>query len=195
MVRVSILQTFLIRASWSFYRRCEQLGARIAVVGSSKSNVEAAAHFLATNRVMPVCFQCVLSPAVVTALQKASLWEVGSVDLLGRRLWTASECLQVMAPLVEANTMSPRNALDIGCAQGRECVWLALRGCWDCVCGIDVVSTKLERFKDLMTRHGVRFACRALLANVTKTGDEQIYLRGSNGFSLVHVSRCIVCVH
>ena len=124
-------------------------------MGASKSNVEAAAHFLATNRVMPISFKCVLSPAVVTALQEASLWVVGSENVLGRRLWTASECLQVMAPLVEAHTMSPRTALDIGCAQGRECVWLALRGCWDCVCGIDVVHTKLERFEDLMSRHGV----------------------------------------
>lgn len=163
------------------------LGARIAVVGDSQREVEAASNFLCTNRVMPVSFQCVLSPAVVDALKNNSLWVPGAPDPLGRRLWTASACLRVMAPLVEANTLSPRTALDIGCAQGRECVWLALRGLWHRVCGVDVVRAKLDRFQCLMSRH--RAACHAALADITKLSNEKIFMHGSNGFSLVHVSR------
>ena len=198
---------------WSRIHELPPRGVPIAVVSDSGDQVHAVSDFLNQTRVMPIVFCMVLSDGVVQALTDLNLWtslekqpRLPATDCshnrdyprisfslnLGRRLWTASHCLRTLAPLVERETIghSTRAALDIGCAQGRECVWLGMRDSWDVIVGSDVVQAKLDRYEDLSQRYSTRATMVALLANVKRAeDDEKVLACAPSGFSLVHVSR------
>ncbi|WP_128429518.1 class I SAM-dependent methyltransferase [Streptomyces cyaneus] len=73
-----------------------------------------------------------------TALRAAEFWEARYRD--GGRLWSGRP-----NPLLvrEASGLGPGNALDLGCGEGADAVWLASRG-WQ-VTGVDIAHTALER--------------------------------------------------
>jgi SAM-dependent methyltransferase len=76
--------------------------------------------------------------AETPAPQAAEFWEARYRD--GDRLWSGRP-----NPLLvrEASGLAPGKALDLGCGEGADAVWLASRG-WR-VTGVDISHTALER--------------------------------------------------
>lgn len=58
----------------------------------------------------------------------------------------------------ETAVLAPGRALDVGCGEGRNSIWLAERG-WE-VTGIDFSQVALERARALAARRGVEVAWR-----------------------------------
>lgn len=189
---------------WNRIHELPPRGQPIAVISDSWEDLNSASQFLGTTRVMKIVFQILLHEDVIRALAKEAFWvrpdkrNITPYSKLGRRLWTASQCLRILISKVEEVTCPPRTALDVGCAQGRECVWLATRQGWDVVVGSDVVRTKLMRYNDLSSRYDTKARCVAILADIRKAEDDKKVLASQgpvlgadqqSGFSLVHVSR------
>ena len=111
------------------------------------------------------------------AAQAGCAWERGAAHLTSRQLWSASPLLTEAAPLIEAMIRTTQRgggdagadfgaALDLGCASGRDCVWLARRG-WRTV-GVDYLPKMLERFRALVDVNGVAQRCVPLQGDVEK---------------------------
>lgn len=65
-------------------------------------------------------------------------------------IWTAQANRALMA---EAEALQPGRALDIGCGEGRNAVWLATKG-WE-VTGVDFSSVGLEKARQLAEAQAV----------------------------------------
>ncbi|MFE6622437.1 class I SAM-dependent methyltransferase [Streptomyces sp. NPDC057740] len=72
------------------------------------------------------------------ALNAAEFWETRYRD--GGRLWSGRPNALLVR---EASDLVPGTALDLGCGEGADAVWLASRG-WQ-VTGVDISHTALER--------------------------------------------------
>ncbi|MET9831169.1 class I SAM-dependent methyltransferase [Streptomyces sp. NPDC006385] len=72
------------------------------------------------------------------ALRAADFWEARYRD--GDRLWSGRPNTLLVR---EAGDLAPGTALDLGCGEGADAVWLASRG-WR-VTGVDISRTALER--------------------------------------------------
>ncbi|KUL24629.1 class I SAM-dependent methyltransferase [Streptomyces regalis] len=72
------------------------------------------------------------------ALKAAEFWEARYRD--GGRLWSGRPNSLLVR---EASGLEPGSALDLGCGEGADAVWLASRG-WQ-VTGVDISHTALER--------------------------------------------------
>ncbi|MFC8241970.1 class I SAM-dependent methyltransferase [Streptomyces chartreusis] len=72
------------------------------------------------------------------ALKAAEFWEARYRD--GGRLWSGRPNKLLVR---EASDLTPGSALDLGCGEGADAVWLASRG-WR-VTGVDISRTALER--------------------------------------------------
>ncbi|MDF3148256.1 MULTISPECIES: class I SAM-dependent methyltransferase [unclassified Streptomyces] len=73
-----------------------------------------------------------------SALKAAEFWEARYRD--GGRLWSGRPNSLLVQ---EASGLRPGSALDLGCGEGADAVWLASRG-WR-VTGVDISHTALER--------------------------------------------------
>ncbi len=73
-----------------------------------------------------------------SALKAADFWETRYRD--GGRLWSGRPNALLVR---EAGDLPPGTALDLGCGEGADAVWLASRG-WR-VTGVDIAHTALER--------------------------------------------------
>lgn len=71
-------------------------------------------------------------------LKAAEFWEARYRD--GSRLWSGRPNRLLVR---EASDLAPGSALDLGCGEGADAVWLASRG-WR-VTGVDISRTALER--------------------------------------------------
>lgn len=69
------------------------------------------------------------------------------------RLWSGNPNPSLVA-LVERLPLG--RALDLGCGEGADCVWLAEQG-WE-VTGVDISATAVERGRTLAAQHSVRSA-------------------------------------
>ena len=97
-------------------------------------------------------------------------------------IWTAQANRALMA---EAEALQPGRALDIGCGEGRNAVWLATKG-WE-VTGVDFSSVGLEKGRqlaeaqavevdwvlaDLRTYHPARQVCDLVIVLYLHLGPE-----------------------
>ncbi|MGI5372860.1 class I SAM-dependent methyltransferase [Streptomyces sp. CA-251387] len=82
------------------------------------------------------------------ALQAAEFWETRYRD--GSRLWSGRPNALLVR---EATDLAPGSALDLGCGEGADAVWLASRG-WR-VTGVDIAHTALERAASHAAEAGV----------------------------------------
>ncbi|MDO0917740.1 class I SAM-dependent methyltransferase [Streptomyces sp. DT2A-34] len=82
------------------------------------------------------------------ALKAAEFWEARYRD--GGRLWSGRPNSLLVR---EASGLGPGSALDLGCGEGADAVWLASRG-WQ-VTGVDISHTALERAALHATEAGV----------------------------------------
>lgn len=78
------------------------------------------------------------APKTVDASKAAEFWEDRYRD--GGRLWSGRPNALLVR---EASALRPGSALDLGCGEGADAVWLASRG-WR-VTGVDIAHTALER--------------------------------------------------
>jgi SAM-dependent methyltransferase len=82
------------------------------------------------------------------ALKATEFWEARYRD--GGRLWSGRPNSLLVR---EASCLEPGSALDLGCGEGADAVWLASRG-WQ-VTGVDISHTALERAALHATEAGV----------------------------------------
>lgn len=68
----------------------------------------------------------------------------------GRRIWSGEPNTPLVA---ETAGLIPRRAVDLGCGEGADAIWLATNG-WD-VTGVDISSVALERARDAADDVGV----------------------------------------
>lgn len=66
----------------------------------------------------------------------------------GKRIWSGRPNPQLVA---EADGLTPGRALDVGCGEGADALWLAARG-WE-VTGVDISSVALERAAEHEREH------------------------------------------
>ncbi len=95
----------------------------------------------------------------------------------GERIWSGQPNQALVA---EVSELAPGRALDVGCGEGADAVWLARRG-WD-VTALDVSSVALGRAQQHATEAGV--AVRWLLSGLTEAARTDAAL-AEGGFDLV----------
>ncbi len=95
-----------------------------------------------------------------------------------RALWSGDPNPQLVA---EAEGLTPGRALDVGCGEGRDAIWLAGRG-WE-VTGIDISTTALARARGHAEEAGADVASRTEWA----WADITTYDPGDALFDLVSV--------
>jgi SAM-dependent methyltransferase len=84
----------------------------------------------------------------VSVQDAAGFWEA---RYAGReRIWSDEANLALVAI---ATRLRPGRALDLGCGEGADSVWLAEQGWW--VTGVDVATTAITRAKALAARHDI----------------------------------------
>jgi SAM-dependent methyltransferase len=92
------------------------------------------------------------------------------------RLWSGKPNAQLVA---EASDLTPGSALDVGCGEGADAIWLAERG-WQ-VTAVDVSAVALERAALHAATHGDEIAGRITL----RREDMYSFDPGARSFDLV----------
>jgi SAM-dependent methyltransferase len=104
----------------------------------------------------------------------ASEWDARYSAAAENLVWSAEPNRFVAAELAG---MAPGRALDLGCGEGRNAVWLAARG-WQ-VTGVDFSAAGLDKARDLAIKRGVDSKVAWVCADVTEWGPPR------GGFELV----------
>lgn len=148
----------------SYFHRTHELPARgtpLALIGESVEELKGAMLQLGGIRVTPIQFAFLWEPSRLAELQgEEGLIQRGMAGCVP--LWRPSPCLEAAAPLIEgivARAWGQREEdvacfgtmIDVGCAQGRELMFMAMRR-WN-VIGVDKDIVHLRTCEKFFLQH------------------------------------------